>query len=487
MLRGNGILLGVSSLPGRYGIGTMGKEAREFLDLLSESAQKYWQILPLSPTGFGDSPYQSVSAFAGNPYYIDFEDLFEQGLLTRDEFNECEALFRTDGPDADYDMQYRSKGTILRKAFARARKDQDAIQDFQQANADWIHDYAQFMAIKATFGMKPFWEWPEELAGRDQEALSAVVRQLGEEIDYHVFVQYLFFKQWMDLKHYAEEKGIKIIGDMPIYISSDSADAWAHADILVDNGDMAGCPPDYFSRSGQLWGNPVYNWDELKSRDYDWWVARVAHHLKLFDYIRLDHFRGFESFYAIPCGSVTAEEGEWRRGPGMDFFNTLKEKLGNLPLIAEDLGLLTPEVFDLLHQTGFPGLKVLQFAFDPNAQSIYLPHKYHNNCIVYTGTHDNDTTCGWYETLDPAEKDFLCDYAGDVNQDNVHWKLIRLAMGSVADVCIIPMQDLLGLSAKARMNTPQTLGNNWKWRLKDGAFCPETVQKLKRLTYVYGR
>ena len=407
MLRGNGVLLGISSLPGGYGIGTFGKKAREFLDSMSESGQKYWQILPISPISYGDSPYQSTSVFAGNPYYIDFEDLFSRGLLTKDELNECKELFISDERAADYNIQFINKEKILRKAFAHAKQScSEAIQAFRESNSEWIYDYALYMAIKESVGMKPYWEWPKELSGRNGDALMASHTQLSEDIEYHTFVQYVFFMQWMSLKQYANEKGIKIIGDMPIYVSNDSADAWAHADIILDNGDMAGCPPDYFSQSGQLWGNPIYDWDKLKKRGYDWWVLRIAHNLKLFDYLRLDHFRGFEAFYDIPCGEFTAKNGRWVKGPGIDFFNVLKQRLGDLPMIAEDLGFLTPEVFDLLDQTGFPGLKVLQFAFDPNAQSIYLPHKYNKNCVVYTGTHDNDTTRGWYNTIGNDEKNF---------------------------------------------------------------------------------
>jgi 4-alpha-glucanotransferase len=488
MRRGSGILLSISSLPGPYGIGTMGQGARDFVDRLARSGQTYWQILPISPTGFGDSPYQSFSAFAGNPYFIDFKDLFEDNLLPADGLDLCAALFKPDSGAVDYEAQFEHKHRILQMAFRSCgARVWDEVRDFAQRHAGWLMDYALFMALKTAYDLKPYWEWPEELAGRDRRALDAAAQQLKKQVDYHIFVQYLFFRQWEALRRYANERGIRIIGDMPIYIAADSADAWANRDMLDKNRRGAGCPPDYFSPTGQLWGNPVYDWEALKETGYAWWVCRVAHQISLFDYLRVDHFRGFESYYVIPEGADTAQEGQWVRGPGIDFFRHLERELGPLPLIAEDLGYLTPEVSRLLEETGYPGLKVLQFAFDPGGESVYLPHRYSHNCVVYTGTHDNDTTQGWYAKLGDAEKAFLDEYIGGVQPERIHWQLIRLAMGSVADACIIPMQDVLGLPGEARMNTPQTAQGNWRWRLKEGQFDEETAHVLARLTALFGR
>jgi 4-alpha-glucanotransferase len=485
MVRGSGVLLGISSLPGKFGIGAMGSEARDFINMLAACGQKYWQILPLSPTGYGDSPYQSASAFAGNLYFIDPQDVYEQGLLTVDELAEYAEIFSGDPESVDYYLQFIYKEKMLKSAFARFRGQDDALRSFEEENAHWLFDYALYMAIKAGNGMQPFWEWPQALAMRDESALAAAREALDEEIRYHVFVQYLFFRQWHACKAYAAEKGIQIIGDMPIYIARDSADAWTHAEMLTKTGEQAGCPPDYFSPTGQLWGNPVYDWDQLKSTGYDWWLRRMRHSLHLYDYIRLDHFRGFEAYYAIPAGADTAAHGEWKKGPGMDFFEAIRQALGKLPIIAEDLGYLTPKVLALRDDTGFPGLKVLHFAFDPNGLSMYLPFRYNRNCVVYTGTHDNDTTAGWYAKLCVAEKAFVDEYLGCA--EDIPWQLIRLAMGSVADVCILPMQDILGLPTDARMNTPQTSQGNWRWRLKEGLFSPDVAQKLKRLSALYGR
>jgi len=488
MDRGSGILLGISSLPGPFGIGSMGQGARDFVDCLEKSGQTYWQILPISPTGFGDSPYQSFSAFAGNPYFIDFMDLFTDNLLPAEGLDLCDELFAQNSGSVDYSAQFNGKQKVLQMAYryggTRVRQE---VDEFANKHADWITDYALYMALKNAYDLKPFWEWPDALAKRDREALNVAALRLKEQIDYHTFVQYLFFRQWEALRQYANERGVRIIGDMPIYIASDSADAWAGREMLDMRQSMAGCPPDYFSPTGQLWGNPVYDWDALKKTGYTWWIQRIAHQISLFDYLRIDHFRGFEAYYEIPAGSATAETGRWVKGPGIDFFYQVEQALGHLPLIAEDLGYLTPEVFDLLKATGYPGLKVLQFAFDPNGQSVYLPHRYSRNCIVYTGTHDNDTTQGWYATLSEEEKSFLDEYVDGAQPERIHWQLIRLAMGSVADVCIIPMQDILGLPTDSRMNKPQTSQGNWRWRLADHQFDDETSGRLARLTALFGR
>lgn len=486
MQRGSGILLGISSLPGRYGIGTLGKEAFNFIDRMKECSQRYWQILPLSPTGYGDSPYQALSLFAGNPYFIDFDVLYEKGFITKEILSECEEAFESDSDKVDYYKQYCKKPNLLLKAFEYSKDSiKKDIDEFAGNNAGWIKDYALFMAIKESFDMKPFWGWPEEYLKRDSEVLLKAEKELEERIRYHIFVQYLFYTQWNDLRNYANSCGIKIIGDMPIYMAPDSADAWANQGILK-KGLVAGCPPDYFSETGQLWGNPVYDWDALERDGYKWWTDRVRHQTGLYDYIRLDHFRGFEAFYVIHEDEKTACNGVWNKGPGMKFFNALKKEIGDLPFIAEDLGFLTEEVFQLLKDTGFPGLKVLQFAFE-SSDSIYLPHNFERNCVVYTVTHDNDTTVGWYTGLNDEQKSLLNDYIGDINENNVNNKMIRLAMSSAANVCIIPMQDVLGLPSSARMNFPQTSQGNWQWRMKKGEFTDQQVEILKKLVKIYGR
>lgn len=480
--------MSISSLPGRFGIGTMGAGAREFVDRLQMSAQTYWQILPISPTGYGDSPYQTFSTFAGNPYFIDFDDLYYEDLLPKEALTMCENLFGGNPGEVDYYAQYTGKTKVLHLAcqysFSRLWEE---LEKFKQHHAGWINDYALYMAVKSTQDMKSFRDWPEELALRQDDALKKAALQLESEIDYHIFVQYLFFKQWNALKKYANARGVSIIGDVPIYMAPDSADAWMNPGILDKQKRVAGCPPDYFSQTGQLWGNPLYDWDELKKTGYDWWIRRMAHQISLYDYLRIDHFRGFEAYWAIPAADQNAVNGQWIPGPGMDFFRHVKEKLGELPLIAEDLGYLTPEVFELLRATGFPGLKVLHFAFTPDGSSIYLPHRYERNCVVYTGTHDNDTTIGWFSALGSAERDFMDDYLGGIDEKQVHWQLIRLAMESIADVCIFPMQDILGLPSSARMNKPQTSQGNWRWRLVPGQFDDALVQKLAHVTRLYGR
>lgn len=481
-------MLGISSLPGPFGIGTMGAGAREFIDRLQMSAQSYWQVLPVSPTGFGDSPYQCFSTFAGNPYFIDFDDLYQEGLLTQEALDLCGDLFYGDQGAVDYYAQYIGKSRALTLAFRHsAGALASELDDFLRKHELWIHDYALYMALKTEYEMKPFSQWPKELAERRPAALRAAAARLKEQIDYHVFVQYLFFRQLNALRNYANQKGISIIGDMPIYMAEDSADAWAQRHILNRQGCVAGCPPDYFSQTGQLWGNPLYDWDALKKTGYGWWIRRIAHQISLCDYLRIDHFRAFEAYYEIPPDAQNAINGRWVQGPGLDFFCRIKEELGDLPLIAEDLGYLTPEVFELLGKTGFPGLKVLHFAFNPDGSSIYLPHCYDKNCVVYTGTHDNDTTIGWYNCLGAAERAFLDAYVDGVDEKIVHWQLIRLALGSVADVCIIPMQDILGLPSGARMNLPQTSQGNWQWRLRSGQFDDASVRQLAQMTKLFGR
>lgn len=480
--------MGISSLPGRFGIGTLGEGARDFADRLRMSGQTYWQILPVSPTGFGDSPYQTFSTFAGNPYFIDFEDLYRDGLLPKSALDMCDGPFGNDPGSVDYYAQYIEKPRILRLAFQHSSERMaEETEAFRNRHSGWIDDYALYMALKCAHGMKSFREWPEDLRLRQKDTLQNAAVHLASDINFHIFVQYLFFRQWEALRGYANEKGISIIGDMPIYMAPDSADAWTGSGILDKQERVAGCPPDYFSATGQLWGNPLYDWEALRETGYDWWIRRIAHQISLYDYLRIDHFRAFEAYYAIPAGAQDAVDGQWIPGPGMDFFNHLKTALGELPLIAEDLGFLTQGVFDLLKAAGFPGLKVLQFAFAPDGGSIYLPYRFEKNCVVYTGTHDNDTTTGWYGGLGTDERSFLDAYLDGADEKRIHWQLIRLAMGSVANVCMIPMQDVLGLPSSARMNTPQTSQGNWRWRLLLGQFDDATVRMLADVTKLFGR
>lgn len=490
-MRKSGILLPVSSLPSAYGIGSFSKEAYAFVDFLKASGQKLWQILPLGPTGYGDSPYQSCSTFAGNPYFIDLEKLIEEGLLTREEADVCD--FGSHPEYIDYEKIYAARFEVLRKAFKRFQSiPSPAYSEFMRNNADWLEDFALYIAAKNYFNGKGWMEWDEDIKLRTDEALSAYREKLKDDIDFYKFQQYEFYKQWMDLKGYANDKGIEIIGDIPIYVALDSADTWADKELfqLDEKGfptAVAGCPPDAFSATGQLWGNPLYRWDYHKSTGYKWWLKRLRHCFKLYDIVRIDHFRGFDEYYAIPYGDETAEFGQWEKGPGCDLFDAMKRTLGEKAVIAEDLGFLTPTVIEMVHKTGFPGMKILQFAFNASEESDYLPHNYDKNCVVYTGTHDNDTTKSWYDTLDEASKSFAIRYLGLSEKDSVTYEFIRAALSSVADTAIIPMQDYLELGSEARINMPSSLGANWKWRMKKDVCTPELAERIYRLTKLYGR
>ncbi len=489
MQRGSGILLGISSLPGKFGIGTLGSPAHSFVDKLKKAGQKYWQVLPITQTGFGDSPYQSISAYAINPYFIDLNLLQKQGLLTADEVKEHAQLFE-DVSDAavNYSLLYENRFLVLRLAYNRGiQKFKKEFTLFKINHSHWLNDYAMFLVIKKLSDNLPYWLWDEKLKERHPSAIMGVARDNETDIEFYQFVQYLAFEQWYALRTYALEKEVEIIGDIPIYVAPDSADIWANPHVFDKSGNVAGCPPDYFSKDGQLWGNPLYDWHYLKETGYKWWVNRIAHNLTLFDYLRIDHFRGFESYYSIPKSAITAATGHWEKGPGMDLFNALKYNLGELPIIAEDLGVLTQGVFDFMRECGFPGLKVLHFAFSPTKDSIYLPHNLNNNCVIYTGTHDNDTTVGWFKTLPKEEKAYLRDYLGECDEKTISEKLIRLAYGSVADVCLIPMQDILGKGTDARMNIPSKGQGNWQWRLCEDEFDTKTVSKLKKLATTFGR
>ena len=490
-MRRNGMLLPIASLPSPYGIGGFSKEAYEFIDLLEETGQKLWQILPLGPTSYGDSPYQSFSTFAGNPYFIDLDTLAEKGWLTKEA---CEASDYGDNESyIDYGRIYNSRFVLLKQAFLNSDiLSDEKFTEFCKANQHWLPDYALYMALKNQNDGKSWIEWEEEIRLRKPEAVEYYKKELEEECNFYEFLQYEFHEQWTKVKEYAHEKGIQIVGDVPIYVAFDSADTWANPELFqLDEKNLplgvAGCPPDAFSATGQLWGNPLYNWAYHKKTGYDWWLKRIAYCFDLYDIVRIDHFRGFDEYYSIPYGDETAVNGHWEKGP--DLFNTVKEKLGELDIIAEDLGFLTESVFQLLKDSGYPGMKVLQFAFDPSEDSDYLTYKYQRNCVVYTGTHDNDTTAGWFEKLSDEDKEVALRYMNSfyTPKEEQHWDLIALAMRSTADTCIIPVQDFLGLGSEARINMPSTLGDNWKWRMTKGAFSEELKEKIRRMTKLYGR
>ena len=492
-MRRAGILMPITSLPSPYGIGTMGEAAREFVRFLHKAGQSYWQILPICPTSYGDSPYQSFSSYAGNPYMIDLDDLCEAGLLEKSDY---ENIDWGDNPEkADYGLLYKKRFAVLKKAAKAAEeKYQAEISEFKAENEKWLSDYALFMAIKDEQNGVSWLEWPEILRKRDNKALSVEREKLKDEIKFWECVQFLFFRQWEKIKAYANENGIKIIGDIPIYVSSDSADVWANPDqFQLDNNlipiSVAGCPPDGFSADGQLWGNPLFNWELMKEQDYSWWIDRIAYQTKIYDILRIDHFRGFDAYYSIPYGEKTARNGEWKEGPGIDLFNVINEKLGELPIIAEDLGFLTDSVRKLLKDTGFPGMKVLEFAFDSrDTESGYLPHLYNRNCVVYAGTHDNETILGWFESISKEDAEYAKKYMRLSEAEGYHWGMMRTAWACIADTAIMQMQDILGLGKFARMNTPSTLSDkNWSWRCLPGAYDDTLAEVLHAEMKLYGR
>lgn len=490
-MRTCGVLLPITSLPSKYGIGCFSREAYEFVDKLKAAGQKNWQILPLGPTGYGDSPYQSFSTFAGNPYYIDLEQLIEEGLLTEEECEACD--FGDNDRYVDYEKIYFGRFPILRKAFERFMPDEE-FAGFCEENAYWLEDYSLYMAVKDANGGKSWIEWEEGLRNRQPEALEQAREELKDDVAFYRFQQYEFMKQWTAMKSYANDQGIRIIGDIPIYVAFDGADTWANPEMFQFTEEnlpsaVAGCPPDAFSATGQLWGNPLYKWEYHKKQGYEWWMRRVKYCFELYDIVRIDHFRGFDAYYSIPYGDKTAENGHWEEGPGYDLFRTMKEKLGDLPIIAEDLGFLTDSVMKLLKDTGYPGMKVLQFAFDSRDESDYQPHLYTNNCVVYTGTHDNDTVLGWDQAISDADRTYAREYMRNEGSEGeqLAWDFICTALRSVADMAIIPIQDYLALGSEARINTPSTLGDNWKWRMLPEEFTDELAKRMRRAAKLYGR
>ena len=493
--RSSGILFHPTSLPGKYGIGTLGKEAYAFIDFLKTSRQKLWQIFPLGPTGYGDSPYQSFSSFAGNPYLIDFDLLIEAHLLSEEDLRDV--FFGDNEEYIDYGAVYNQKYPLLRKAYENFKSSdnhemRENLEHFKRENASWLNDYSLYISLKNHFNGLPWNEWAHDIKNREHGAMEHYKNELADDIEYHNFIQFLFFKQWGDVKRYANENGIKIIGDIPIFVAADSSDAWANPEIFLFDEErkpvkVAGVPPDYFSATGQLWGNPLYNWQKLKETNYSWWVERVRANLSTCDIIRIDHFRGFEAYWAVPYGDDTAINGQWEPGPGIDLFNAIKSQLGELPIIAEDLGLMTQGVIDLREATGFPGMKILGFAFDSGEENDYLPHTYTKNCVVYTGTHDNDTLIGWFQKAKEEDRQFARDYLNSRSDDEIHWDAIRGAWSSVANMAISPVQDFLGLGSEARINTPGVAAGNWQWRLRHGVLTDELAERIAKLTRVYSR
>jgi 4-alpha-glucanotransferase len=491
--RASGVLLHPTSLPGKYGIGTLGKAALDFIDFLVSAKQQYWQILPLGPTGYADSPYQCFSAHAGNPNLIDLDLLVKEKLLQEEDLADFPSL----SPDrVDFESVQQARLPLLRKAWETFTQQADnirkmAYRSFLKDQAKWLNDYSLYRAIKVNREQKPWYLWEKPLKMRDPEAIRDIQQALHDEMDFHKFLQFLFFRQWASVKEYAHNHNVKIIGDIPLYIAHDSADAWANPEIFEFDANhdpirVGGVPPDYFSETGQLWGNPLFRWDALKETGYRWWIDRISTSLFLYDIIRIDHFRGFAAYWAVPYGDRTAIHGQWIPCPGNDFFEAMKNEFGELPIIAEDLGVITPDVEELRDNFGFPGMKILQFAFDSSEANDYLPHNYIKNCIVYTGTHDNDTVTGWFNSAAEEDRKLVTDYLNS-GGDDIHWKFVRLAWASVAYTAIVPMQDLLGLGTEARMNLPGTTQNNWQWRARSSDFSAELAGRLAQLTQLYGR
>lgn len=496
MSREAGVLLAISSLPSKYGIGCFSKSAYNFVDWLKEAGQTYWQILPVGPTSYGDSPYQSFSTFAGNPYFICLEDLIKEGVLTEEE---CDAVdFGEKEDDIDYEKLYKGRFPLLRKAYERSNiSENPEYCKFVQENSWWLSDYALFMAVKNFFDGVEWTQWPEDIRLRYGYALDYYRKELYFEIEFQQYMQFKFFQQWYALKSYANSRGIRIVGDIPIYVAMDSADTWAHPELFqLDERNIpvavAGCPPDGFSATGQLWGNPLYRWDYHRNTQYAWWVSRLWYCFNLYDVVRIDHFRGFDEYFSIPYGEDSAVNGHWEKGPGIELFRRVEQCLGWHPVIAEDLGYVTDSVRRLVWETGFPGMKVLEFAFDSRdsgSANDYLPHNYPENCVVYTGTHDNETVVGWLDSITEEEqkmaRDYLCDHVAPKKE--LYKPFVALAMRSNARMCIIPIQDYLGCDNTCRMNKPSTVGTNWRWRVQEKELTEELQKEILHTTKTFGR
>ena len=492
--RQSGVLMHISSLPGKYGIGSFGQSAYDFVDFLVRTKQRYWQILPLGTTSYGDSPYQSFSAFAGNTYFIDFDILIEEGLLNEADVKGAD--FGDDPRKVDYAKIFDARRPIMEKAVARFLKADDLsdYESFVEQNAAWLEVFAEYMAIKEHFDNLAWTEWPDEAIRRREAASLASYREkLADKLTYHRVTQYLFFKQWLRLKAYANEHHIEIVGDMPIYVAADSADVWAQphffkTDAVGKPTCVAGCPPDEFSETGQLWGNPIYDWEAMDKDGYAWWIERLRESFKIYDIVRIDHFRGFESYWEVPADSDTSATGKWVKGPDYKLFAAVKEALGDLNIIAEDLGFMTDEVIELRERTGFPGMKILQFAFNPDDESIDSPHLAPNNSVMYTGTHDNNTVLGWYkDEIDDATRQYMAQYTNRKEYETVPHAMLRTIFASVSFMAIATMQDLLELDGAARMNYPSTIGGNWTWRMTAEELNPIVEGELYSLTKTYRR
>lgn len=490
-MRTSGILMHLTSLPSPFGVGTMGQAARDFADFLQQAGQSLWQLLPICPTGFGDSPYQSFSAFAGNPYLIDLEDLTRDGLLERADY--CHINWGERPQTVDYGRLYQQRGGVLRKACRRVLK-REAFHAFCQQNAFWLDDYALFMALKEEQGNAPWFDWPLPLRDRQPLALEQAGARLAEDVAFWKGVQFLFFRQWRALREYLAQRGIAVIGDMPLYVAEDGVDVWAHPEQFQLDADhlpteVAGCPPDGFSATGQLWGNPLFDWDAMDRDGYSWWIERMKYQCSIYDIVRIDHFRGLDAYYAIPYGAVDAAQGRWRPGPGKKLFQSIEAALGPQPIIAEDLGFLTPSLHQLREDLGIPGMRLLEFAFDSRDQggSLYLPHNYVQNCVAYIGTHDNEPALGWLGTACSEDAAYAKEYLRLSEDEGLHWGMMRAIWASVADRAIVQMQDVLGLGSESRMNIPSTVGQNWTWRAPPDYLSPGLAQRLFREMRLYGR
>ena len=490
--RSSGVLMHITSLPGQFGIGTFGKSAYEFVDFLEETKQTYWQILPLTTTSYGDSPYQSFSAVAGNLNLIDFSLLKEDGLLEESDY--VKVNFGENPEKVDYALLFEARRPILEKAVANTSKNSEVlaeIEKFEAENSSWLADYAEYMAIKESFGYKSFIHWDEDIKKGEETAREKYRTELQDSIRYYTVTQYFFFKQWLALKEYANEKGIKIIGDMPIYVSADSVEMWTMPELFkVDENNeplyVAGCPADDFSPTGQLWGNPIYDWEKHKEQGFSWWIYRVQESFKIYDVLRIDHFKGFSDFWQIDKDAENAVNGTWEAGPGIELFQKIKEQLGDLPIIAENLGFIDAKAEKLLDDSGYPGMKILQFAF-PGDDNLDRPHHYTQNSVAYTGTHDNDVVNGWYEKLSESEQEQVSEYLNRRNEEPITEAMIRGIYSSVSDYAIVTMQDLLDKDATSRMNVPSTVGGNWEWRMLAEDLTEERKEFLKNITVRYSR